>query len=108
MPPTATVARQINPFHRANRLAAVVDMANFLVTQTAVRWPEATYAESVDHALAFACGLTDAQWVELGERTSHYLADGAVPAEETCRDVLAQLESMIPAVGQADPFEGLP
>lgn len=105
MPAAATAAPRINPFHRANRLTAVIDMANFLIAHHA---PVGDYASVIDATLSFACTMTDAQWVELGERTGHYLTAGTEPADETIADVLRHLEAMLPAAAdESDPFAGL-
>ena len=94
--------------HRANRLSVVADMATWLVASHARRLPAATHAEVVEAALACACGLTDGQWLELGERTGHYQTAGARPHGDTTAAVLAHLEALLPSPDPEAAFAGLP
>jgi hypothetical protein len=104
MPASATAPR-ITGRHHANRLTVVNDMVAFLLRRFA---DVGTYAESVEAALNFACGLNDDQWLALGQRTGHY-AHGATPDDETAATVLAQLEALLPVdADDADPFANLP
>jgi hypothetical protein len=108
MPASATAAPRITGRHELNRRQVVADMAAFLLRRFA---DVGTYAETVEDALAFACGLSDAQWGALGQKTGHY-ANGATPDHETTAAVLAHLEQLLPVTAD-DPsdlsmFEGLP
>jgi hypothetical protein len=111
MPATAP---QISARHQANRLAVVKDMVTFLLRRYA---EVGTYAEAVEAALDFACGMTDPQWAELGRRSGHY-ANGGAPDDDTTATVLRQLEALLPVqaddtddtndTDDDDPFDGLP
>lgn len=86
-----------NQYHRVNRLVAVMDMSARLVADHG----------TAEAALAHACGLTDAEWLTLGQAAGHYLT-GEQPADETTGDVLHHLEAMTAPAPAADPFAGLP
>lgn len=92
--------------HEINRKVAVADMANLLVVETGKRMPRYSYRSVVERALAFACELTDPQWLELGQRSGHY-SNGDQPNDETTAAVLRLLESMLPTDTPADPFAGI-
>jgi len=94
---TATISAR----HAANRSSVVADMAAFLLRHHAVA---GTYTESVDAALAYACGLDDAEWFALGILSGHY-RHGGTPDPDTTAAVLAHLERLRPApVADSDPF----
>lgn len=100
MPATAT----ISPSHRARRQVVVNDMAAFLLQHHAAG---RTFVETVEAALAQACGFDAAEWFAVGILSGHY-RHGASPDPDTTAAVLERLESMLPTPVPAGPtFEGI-
>lgn len=94
----------ISPSHRARRQVVVDDIAAFLLQHYATA---GTYAETVEAALAYACGLDMAEVFALGILTGHYRKSR--PDPDTLTDLIEHLERMLPAKATSGPvFEGIP